>query len=87
MIWRHEPLSKKQDVLNEIRKSGGAYVVIGNRLHSVDLGYTTKVKDLYSGVAAFAAQHGVSEVQVSTGRNIMNVDGPSAKFSVTVKVS
>lgn len=77
---------RKLAVLSAVRKSGGTYVALSAGGCSEDLGFTTRKKDLFAGIAAFAAKNGVDEVRVFTGRNIMNVDGPSAKFKVTVKV-
>ena len=77
---------RKLNVLNEIRKPGGAYVVLGANQCCHDIGYVSSIPKLNSHIAAYAAQHHVDKVKVMTGRNVMNVDGPSANFSVTVKI-
>lgn len=79
----------KAALLAQVREDGGSFIFL---THSKTksckrIGYVRSERSLMSHIAAYAAEEGVTSVKAMGGRNIMDEDGPTANFSVTVKVT
>lgn len=79
----------KAALLAQVKESGGSFIFLthSKAMFAKRIGYVHTEKSLMSHIAAYAAEHGVTSVKVLGGRNIMDDDGPTATFNVSVKVS
>lgn len=78
----------KAALLAQVKSSGGSYVFLTHKgtKNCEQIGRVNTVSSLHGYIASYAAKHRVSAVKVLGGRNIMDEDGPTAVFNVTVKV-
>lgn len=82
--------SKKQKFLDSLSRDNTYYFFVGGAKKGEkgkDLGYVSSSKTLLAKVVSFAQQHGYTELHVSWGENIMNVDEGFMKFTVSVTIS
>lgn len=66
--------------------NGGSYVTLSGARRSEE-GRVNSYGELKSQIASYAAHYHLEKVSVSAGRNIMDEDGPTAVYTVSVVIS
>lgn len=76
----------KQALLNMCASQGGSYVFLSGGKKFGDHKRVHSITELMAFIASFASRYNLSKVKAAGGRNIMDEDGPTATFNVTIKV-
>lgn len=78
----------KSALLAQVNESGGSFIFLthSKAKFAKRIGYVHSEKELKAHIAAYSAERGVTSVKAVGGRNIMDEDGPSATFTVSVSI-